>query len=41
MGMTPGQKKAWNKGFEEGVNSVEEGLPGWFGLDSYIRKDSC
>ena len=31
MGMTPGEKKAWNKGFEEGVNSVEEGLPGWFG----------
>ena len=29
--MTPGEKKAWNKGFEEGVNSVEEGLPGWFG----------
>ena len=31
MGMTAGEKKAWNKGFEEGVNSVEEGLPGWFG----------
>ena len=31
MGMTPGEKKAWNKGFEEGANSVEEGLPGWFG----------
>ena len=31
MGMTPAQKKAWGKGFEEGVNSVEEGLPGWFG----------
>ena len=30
MGMTAGEKKAWNKGFEEGVNSVEEGLPGWF-----------
>ena len=29
MGMTPAQKKAWGKGFEEGVNSVEEGLPGW------------
>ena len=29
--MTPGEKKAWGKGFEEGVNSVEEGLPGWFG----------
>ena len=29
--MTPGEKKAWNKGFEEGANSVEEGLPGWFG----------
>ena len=31
MGMTPGEKKAWNKGFEAGENSVEEGLPGWFG----------
>ena len=29
--MTPGEKKAYGKGFEEGVNSVEEGLPGWFG----------
>ena len=29
--MTPGEKKAYNKGFESGVNSVEEGLPGWFG----------
>ena len=31
MGMTPKEKKAWQKGFEEGANSVEEGLPGWFG----------
>ncbi|MBL50402.1 MAG: hypothetical protein CMG57_00395 [Candidatus Marinimicrobia bacterium] len=31
MAMTPGEKKAFGKGFEEGVNSVEEGLPGWFG----------
>ena len=31
MGMTPGEKKAFNKGFEAGANSVEEGLPGWFG----------
>jgi len=31
MGMTPGEKKAYNKGFESGENSVEEGLPGWFG----------
>ena len=31
MGMTPGEKKAYNKGFESGVDSVEEGLPGWFG----------
>ena len=29
--MTPGEKKAYNKGFESGANSVEEGLPGWFG----------
>tara|TARA_S200000501_G_scaffold25072_2_gene21720 strand:+ start:5229 stop:6113 length:885 start_codon:yes stop_codon:yes gene_type:complete len=29
--MTPGEKKAYNKGFEAGANSVEEGLPGWFG----------
>ena len=29
--MTPGEKKAFNKGFEVGANSVEEGLPGWFG----------
>ena len=31
MGMTPGEKKAFNKGFEAGADSVEEGLPGWFG----------
>ncbi len=31
MAMTPGEKKAFNKGFEEGANSIEEGLPGWFG----------
>ena len=31
MAMTPGEKKAYNKGFEAGENSVEEGLPGWFG----------
>ncbi len=31
MAMTPGEKKAYNKGFESGANSVEEGLPGWFG----------
>ena len=31
MGMTPGEKKAYNKGFEAGADSVEEGLPGWFG----------
>ena len=31
MAMTPGEKKAFNKGFEAGANSVEEGLPGWFG----------
>ena len=31
MGMTPGEKKAYNQGFEAGANSVEEGLPGWFG----------
>ena len=24
-------KKGYNKGFEDGANSVEEGLPGWFG----------
>lgn len=29
--MTPGEKKAFNKGFEAGADSVEEGLPGWFG----------
>ena len=31
MGMTAGEKKAWNKGFAAGEDSVEEGLPGWFG----------
>ena len=31
MGMTAGEKKAYNKGFESGADSVEEGLPGWFG----------
>ena len=31
MGMTPGEKKAYNKGFDAGADSVEEGLPGWFG----------
>ena len=31
MAMTPGEKKADNKGFEAVANSVEEGLPGWFG----------
>ncbi len=31
MGMTAGEKKAFNKGFQTGVDSVEEGLPGWFG----------
>ena len=30
MGMTAGEKKAWNKGFAAGEESVEEGLPGWF-----------
>jgi len=29
--MTPGEKKAFNKGFSAGADSVEEGLPGWFG----------
>jgi len=29
--MTAGEKKAFNKGFQTGVDSVEEGLPGWFG----------
>jgi chemotaxis protein MotB len=29
--MTAGEKKAYNKGFESGADSVEEGLPGWFG----------
>jgi len=27
----PEFKKGYNKGFEDGANSVEEGLPGWFG----------
>ena len=31
MAMTPGEKKAYNKGFSAGEDSVEEGLPGWFG----------
>ena len=31
MGMTPGEKKAYNKGYDAGADSVEEGLPGWFG----------
>jgi len=31
MAMTPGEKKAYNKGFAAGEDSVEEGLPGWFG----------
>tara|TARA_B110000003_G_scaffold163757_1_gene163764 strand:- start:3 stop:896 length:894 start_codon:yes stop_codon:yes gene_type:complete len=31
MGMSPGEKKAYNKGFQAGEESVEEGLPGWFG----------
>lgn len=31
MGMTAGEKKAFNKGFQAGADSVEEGLPGWFG----------
>ena len=31
MGMTAAEKKAYNKGFQVGVDSVEEGLPGWFG----------
>ena len=31
MGMTPGEKKAYAKGFAAGEDSVEEGLPGWFG----------
>ena len=29
--MTPGEKKAYNKGYDAGADSVEEGLPGWFG----------
>ena len=24
-------KNGYKKGFEDGANSVEEGLPGWFG----------
>ena len=31
MGMTPGEKNAYKKGFAAGEESVEEGLPGWFG----------
>ena len=31
MGMTPGEKNAYKKGFSAGEESVEEGLPGWFG----------
>ena len=31
MGMTPAEKKAFSKGFQAGEESVEEGLPGWFG----------
>ena len=31
MGMTAGEKKAWKKGYTAGEESVEEGLPGWFG----------
>jgi len=27
----PEFKKGYNKGYEDGANSVEEGLPGWFG----------
>ena len=29
--MTPSEKKAFKKGFSAGADSVEEGLPGWFG----------
>ena len=29
--MTPAEKNAWKKGFQAGADSVEEGLPGWFG----------
>ena len=29
--MTPAEKKAFSKGFQAGEESVEEGLPGWFG----------
>ena len=31
MGMTAAEKKAFGKGFQAGADSVEEGLPGWFG----------
>ena len=31
MGMKPGEKNAYKKGFAAGEESVEEGLPGWFG----------
>ena len=31
MGMTAAEKKAYGKGFSAGEDSVEEGLPGWFG----------
>ena len=31
MGMTAAEKKAYKKGFSAGEESVEEGLPGWFG----------
>ena len=27
----PDFKNGYKKGFEDGANSVEEGLPGWFG----------
>ena len=29
--MTPAEKKAFKKGYSAGADSVEEGLPGWFG----------
>ena len=29
--MGPQEKKAFAKGFQAGADSVEEGLPGWFG----------
>lgn len=28
---TAGEKKAWKAGYKKGVDSVAEGLPGWFG----------